>query len=108
MAVYVDNAVIPWRGRLWAHLLGTDLEELHELAAAIGLRRAWFQDRRRFPHYDVDVEYRLRALAAGAIPITDRRIPDDVLMKRPDGTYVARAVVLAERRAAGRDRAEVR
>jgi hypothetical protein len=97
MAVYVDNAVIPWRGRLWAHLLATDLEELHALAAAIGLRRAWFQDARRFPHYDVDVEYRERALAAGAIAITDRRIPDDVLMKRSDGTYVTRSVVLAER-----------
>jgi len=107
MAVYVDNAVIPWRGRLWAHLLGTDLEELHGLAASIGLRRAWFQDRRRFPHYDVDTEYRLRALAAGAVAITDRRIPDDVLMKRADGTYVARAVVLAERRASRAARASV-
>jgi hypothetical protein len=97
VAVYVDNAVIPWRGRLWAHLLGTNLEELHALAAGIGLRRAWFQDRRRFPHYDVDAEYRERALAAGAIAITDRRIPDDVLMKRPDGTYVTRSILLAER-----------
>lgn len=97
VAVYVDNAVIPWRGRLWAHLVGTDLDELHALAAAIGLRRAWFQDRRRFPHYDVDAEYRERALAAGAIAITDRRIPDDVLMKRADGSYVPRSVVLAER-----------
>lgn len=97
VAVYVDNAVIPWRGRLWAHLIATDLDELHALAATIGLRRAWFQDARRFPHYDVDTEYRERALAAGAIPITDRRIPDDVLMKRPDGTYASRAVVRAER-----------
>jgi hypothetical protein len=105
MAVYVDNAVIPWRGRLWAHLLGSDLEELHALAGAIGLRRAWFQDRRRFPHYDVDAAYRLRALAAGAIAITDRRIPDDVLMKRPDGTYVARSIVLAERSRSRNERA---
>lgn len=105
VAVYVDNAVIPWRGRLWAHLIASDLEELHALATAIGLRRAWFQDRRRFPHYDVDTEYRLRALAAGAIAITDRRIPDDVLMKRPDGSYVARAVVLAERSSSRSERA---
>jgi hypothetical protein len=105
MAVYVDNAVIPWRGRLWAHLLGSDLDELHALAAAIGLRRAWFQDRRRFPHYDVDSEYRLRALAAGAIAITDRRIPDDVVMKRSDGSYVARSIVLAERSRSRSERA---
>lgn len=95
--MYVDNAVIPWRGRLWAHLVTTDLDELHALADAIGLRRAWFQDERRFPHYDVDAEYRERALLAGAIPIVDRRLPDDVLMKRADGTYAARAVVRAER-----------
>ena len=99
MPVYVDNAVIPSRGRLWAHLIASDLDELHALAAAIGLRRAWFQDARRFPHYDVDVEYRERALAAGAIALTDRRIPGDVLMKRPDGSYAPRAVVLAERAA---------
>lgn len=100
MAVYVDNAVIPWRGRLWAHLIGSDLDELHALAQAIGLRRAWFQDARRFPHYDVDAAYRERALRAGAIAITDRRIPDDVLMKRPDGSYAARALVRAQRAAA--------
>jgi hypothetical protein len=97
--VYVDNAVMPWRGRLWAHLLASDLEELHALATSIGLRRAWFQDRGRFPHYDVPTEGREAALAAGAIPILDRRIPDDVLMKRPDGRYVPRRHVLAERAA---------
>jgi hypothetical protein len=104
VAVYVDNAVIPWRGRLWAHLIASDLDELHALAAAIGLRRVWFQDRRRFPHYDVDAEYRERAIAAGAIAITDRRIPDDVLMKRSDGSYVPRSVVLAERSSSRSDR----
>jgi hypothetical protein len=107
VAVYVDNAVIPWRGRLWAHLIASDLDELHALADAIGLRRAWFQDKRRFPHYDVDVEYRERALAAGAIAIIDRRIPDDVLMKRPDGTYVARSIVLAERSRSRSERAGI-
>lgn len=99
VAVYVDNAVIPWRGRLWAHLLASDLDELHATAAAIGLRSAWFQDAGRFPHYDVTAEGRIAALAAGAVPIVDRRIPGDVLMRRADGRYVPRHVVLAERAA---------
>lgn len=108
MPVYVDNAVIPWRGRLWAHLLGSDLDELHELASTIGLRRAWFQDARRFPHYDVTEAGREAALAAGAVAIVRRRIPDDVLMKRPDGTYVPRSLVLAERAAERSLRGELR
>jgi len=35
--------------------LATDgpLQELHDAAAAIGLKRAWFQANRRHPHYDV-------------------------------------------------------
>ena len=100
MTVYVDNAVIPWRGHLWAHLLGSDLDELHALAAAIGLRRAWFQDTGRWPHYDVTTTKREEAIAAGAVAFFDRRIPLDVLMKRPDGRHVARAIVLRERAAA--------
>ncbi|HEY8583442.1 MAG TPA: DUF4031 domain-containing protein [Capillimicrobium sp.] len=97
MAVYVDNAVIPWRGRLWAHLLASDLDELHAMAAAIGMRRAWFQDGGRFPHYDVTAEGRAAALELGAVPIVGRRIPGDVLMRRGDGRLVPRAEVLAER-----------
>lgn len=104
MTVYVDNAVIPWRGVLWAHLLATDLDELHALAAAIGLRRAWFQDGGRWPHYDVTSSKRESAIAAGAVAFFDRHIPVDVLMKRADGRYVARAVVLAERAAHARSR----
>jgi hypothetical protein len=100
VTVYVDSAVIPWRGHLWAHLLGTDLDELHAFAAAIGLRRAWFQDAGRWPHYDVTAAKREDAIAAGAVAFFDRRIPPEVLMKRPDGRYVPRADVLRERAAA--------
>lgn len=100
MTVYVDNAMIPWRGHRWAHLIGSDLDELHALAATIRLHRGWFQDGGRFPHYDVTTAKRAEAIAAGAVPLFDRRIPDDVLMKRPDGRYVPRAQVLRERAAA--------
>jgi hypothetical protein len=29
------------------------IEELHEFAQSIGLKREWFQDHPRHPHYDV-------------------------------------------------------
>jgi len=72
MAVYVDNARVPWRGRHWCHLVADSLEELHAFARVLGLRRAWFQARASLPHYDVTVETRMVALSHGA-HIVDRR-----------------------------------
>ncbi len=79
MTVYVDD----WRQRarvgpvegVWSHLLGDDEDELHAFAAALGMRRAWFQEHRRHPalnHYDVTEELRQRAIALGATPLTWR------------------------------------
>jgi hypothetical protein len=48
------------------------LEELHALAQKIGLRRAWFQDK-RVPHYDLTPLDRAAAIAGGAIEVDRRR-----------------------------------
>ncbi len=75
MSVYVDNVRIPATvGRYtahWSHLFtdSPDLTELHELAARIGLRRAWFQDKASGAHYDVTERKRVAAIVAGAHPI---------------------------------------
>lgn len=66
MAIYVDNERIEWRGKLWCHLVADSLSELHEFAERLGLRRAWFQDRSEYPHYDVTVGMRWKALSLGA------------------------------------------
>ncbi len=66
MAVYVDDAQISWRGRAWCHLVADSLDELHAFAEELGLKRAWFQDRASYPHYDVTMAVRLRALRLGA------------------------------------------
>jgi hypothetical protein len=66
MAVYVDDEQIPWRGKLWCHLVADTLPELHEFASQLGLRRAWFQSKSLYPHYDVTTSVRDRALALGA------------------------------------------
>lgn len=42
------------------------LEELHEFAKKIGMRREWFQEHRLMPHYDLSPARREAALAAGA------------------------------------------
>ena len=39
---------------------------LHEFAAAIGLKRSWFQGRPFFPHYDLTATKRAVAVKAGA------------------------------------------
>jgi len=70
MAVYVDNAIFPWRGRRWAHLMADDLEELHAFAARLGIPRRKFQDRRSGAHYDIDEAMRTAALQLGAVAVS--------------------------------------
>lgn len=78
MPVYVDSARI--RAKLgrwpanWSHLVADTEEELHEFAAALGLRREWFQGHTRIPHYDVTDEKRKEAIARGAVEITSREL----------------------------------
>lgn len=67
MAVYVDSEGIRWRGREWCHLVADTLEELHAFAVRLGLQRRWFQGQGRYPHYDVTMELRRKALRLGAI-----------------------------------------
>lgn len=67
MAVYVDNVRIEWRGRRWCHLVADTVEELHEFAKKLGMQKAWFQLDASYPHYDITVESRVRALEFGAI-----------------------------------------
>lgn len=68
MTVYVDNERIEWRGQVWCHLVADSLDELHEFAVELGLRRHWFQGKASYPHYDVTTVLRDRALQIGASP----------------------------------------
>jgi hypothetical protein len=72
LAAYVDNVRIAWRGRYWCHLVADSLDELHEFAHTLGLKRAWFQAHASLPHYDITVEVRDVALIRGAVA-ADRR-----------------------------------
>ncbi len=72
MAVYVDDAVWPWRGQLWCHLLADSLDELHQFAQSIGLKKEWFQGHTKYPHYDMNENRRKIAVKKGAIEIDKR------------------------------------
>lgn len=92
MAIIVDESAWPYRGRLYCHMMSdlpdreANLEELHAFAAKIGLKREWFQDTVRFPHYDLSPNKRLQAIRGGAIQVTSREMVRVVLERDPKGT----------------------
>lgn len=53
------------------HLIADTLDELHELATRVGMKRAWFQSGVN-PHYDLTAKRRARAVELGAVEL-DRR-----------------------------------
>jgi hypothetical protein len=71
MAILVDPAIWPWRGRRWAHLVSDhSYEELHAFADALGLRRGSFQG----DHYDIPAELRERAVELGAETVSSAEL----------------------------------
>lgn len=81
MTVYVDDmllqATVVRVKSKWSHLFAypptpENVEELHEFAARVGMKRAWFQGppRHRLPHYDLTLGKRAIALRLGAIPVS--------------------------------------
>ena len=75
MPVYVDSLCnYGWKYGSSCHLVADTLEELHEFAAKIGMKRQWFQDDKRLPHYDLTAKRRSSALRYGAIEITFRQL----------------------------------
>ncbi len=74
MAILVDPAIWPWRDQQWAHLVSdASLDELHEFAERLGVRRFSFQG----DHYDVPAHVRDRAIDLGAEDVDSR-----VLLRR--------------------------
>lgn len=76
MAIYVDNLQnLGWvlRGHKVqsCHMIADTLAELHQIAAAIGMQRNWYQPR-SFPHYDLTASRRAAAVLRGAIELPMR------------------------------------
>ena len=85
MAILVDPAVWPWRGRQWAHLVSdASYDELHVFAARLGLPPHAFQG----DHYDVPAPLREQAIALGAQPVGARELVARLTaagLRRPKG-----------------------
>lgn len=84
MTILVDQAVWPWRGRRWAHLVSDEsYDELHAFAARLGIPRRAFQG----DHYDVPADARERAIELGAEAVDAR-----VLVRRLNASGLRRPV----------------
>ncbi len=81
LTVYVDDwrqrATIRGRTDRWSHLLADDPEELHAMAAALGIPPRGYQLHRRsaaLNHYDLPEVLRLEAIDRGAVAVTWREM----------------------------------
>ena len=81
LTVYVDDwrqrATVRDREDRWSHLLADDPDELHAMAAALGIPPRGYQRHRRsaaLNHYDVPEALRLRAIELGAVAVTWRQM----------------------------------
>ncbi|MGV8932504.1 MAG: DUF4031 domain-containing protein [Luteimonas sp.] len=70
MSVYVDDAVTPWHGQRWAHLMADTLDELHAFATRLGMPRRAFQNKTSGAHYDITAAQRDDAIRLGAVAIS--------------------------------------
>lgn len=71
MAVYVDTLIdYGWKLGPSCHLTADSLEELHEFAKRLGLKRSWFQiSNQELAHYDLTKNKRALAVSYGAITV---------------------------------------
>jgi hypothetical protein len=81
MSVYVDPLIdYGWKLGPSCHLISDDLDELHEFAQKIGMKRSWFQnDNQSLPHYDLTGNKRRQAIKNGAIELTREEMGQRVM-----------------------------
>jgi len=63
------------RYKHWCHMAtDSSLSELHQMAARLGLRRAWFQNKPTHPHYDLTPAKRAQAIRLGALAVSTHEL----------------------------------
>ena len=80
MTVYVDDMRARFRDHIMCHMIADTEEELHDMAARIGIARRWYQG----DHYDVTMERRALAVEYGARQITWRQCSLMTVLRRRD------------------------
>ena len=87
MTVYVDPLKTTPLNSNWpyvesCHLTADSEAELHAFAAAIGMKREWFQRHHLMPHYDLTSNKRSAAVRHGAVEITRRQSYERIKARR--------------------------
>lgn len=87
--VYVDKQKNMLERMKLCHMLADSLDELHEMAERIGLKREWFQPKST-PHYDVNLERRKLALRFGAVEADRKKVVELIKTHREQTKEVTR------------------
>lgn len=73
MTVYVDDMRARYGRMVMCHMIADTDDELHAMAARIGVARRWHQaPPKHDSHYDIALSKKSLAIAAGAVEITWR------------------------------------
>jgi hypothetical protein len=82
MSVYVDAASNAYGRMKMCHMMADTKDELHAMAARIGIQRKWFQDRPAGWHYDICQSKRVLAVELGAVQVDSRKLVEIVRKQR--------------------------
>lgn len=86
MTVYVDDMKAKYGRMVMCHMLADTDDELHAMAARIGVARRWHQSPPKHDsHYDIALSKREAAVAAGAVEITWKQASAMTLRRRATG-----------------------
>lgn len=87
MAVYVDNARLPYGRMVMCHMVADTQGELLAMADRIGVARRWLQAQGTpREHFDVCLAKRALAVEAGAQEVTTREVAELIARKRSGST----------------------
>lgn len=78
MTVYVDTMQADFGRMVMCHMIADTEDELHEMAAAIGVARKWYQG----DHYDICKSKKAKALKLGAVEITQMQLSAMAMLRR--------------------------
>lgn len=87
MPVYVDDMRANFGRMIMCHMIADTDDELHAMAAVIGIARKWHQaPPKHDSHYDVALSCRAQAVRAGSIEVTWRQLGCMNMRRRIEGT----------------------
>lgn len=91
MTVYVDNMRAKFGRMIMCHMIADTDDELHAMAACIGVSRRWWQspEKTSGSHYDIALTKRKLALDHGAVEIDMRQLATMNLRRRVTGALGA-------------------